>query len=90
MLEFAHKPKPPLRAALASWVELLNSQAGGGHNYEDVGSIFDLPSASDNNGNVLGFEHFFNRATSMASGVYVRVITSRDDSRNKVPPTATS
>ena len=40
MLECAHKPKPPSRAALASWVELLNSQAGGGHNYEDVGSIF--------------------------------------------------
>lgn len=26
----------PSWAALASWVELLNSQAGGGHYYEDV------------------------------------------------------
>jgi len=29
----------PSRAALASWVELLNSQAGGGHYYEDVDGI---------------------------------------------------
>jgi hypothetical protein len=29
----------PSRAALASWVELLNSQAGGGHYYEDVDRI---------------------------------------------------
>jgi hypothetical protein len=36
----AYKPKPPFRAVLASWVELLNSQAGGGHNYEDVRCIF--------------------------------------------------
>jgi hypothetical protein len=35
----AYKPKPPFRAVLASWVELLNSQAGGGHNYEDVRCI---------------------------------------------------
>ena len=42
------KPKPPLRAALASWVELLNSQAGGGRNYEDVGSIFTLRAIANN------------------------------------------
>src|SRR5262249_446248 len=29
----------PHRAALASWVELLSSSAGGGHSYEDVEAI---------------------------------------------------
>jgi len=42
------KPKPPSRAALASWVELLSSQAGGGHNYEDVNCIF-MRTAIDHN-----------------------------------------
>jgi hypothetical protein len=77
MLEFAHKPKPPSRAALASWVELLNSQAGGGHNYEDVGNILDLSRVSGNNGNVLGFRAAFSLLSSILSGVYVSTITSR-------------
>jgi len=44
----AQKPKPPSRAVLVSWVELLNSQAGGGHNYEDVSSIFTLTAIGHN------------------------------------------
>src|SRR5438034_3650758 len=76
MLEFAHKPKPPSRAALASWVELLNSQAGGGHYYEDVGIIFRLSDASHNNGNVLRFIQVFSSASSIVSEVYVSTITS--------------
>jgi len=33
---------------LASWVELLNSQAGGGHNYEDVRGIFTRTPIANN------------------------------------------
>lgn len=40
----AEKLKPPYWAASVSWVELLNSQAGGGHYYEDIDGIL-LPVA---------------------------------------------
>jgi hypothetical protein len=60
---------------LASWVELLNSQAGGGHYYEDVENIFNLHNAADNNRNVLDFERPFNVLSSIVSEVYVSTIT---------------
>ena len=47
------KPKPPLRAALASWVELLSFSAGGGHFYEDVGATFSPIEAKRNNTKIL-------------------------------------
>ena len=65
----------PRRAALASWVELLNSQAGGGHNYEDVEHIFGLCDTLDNNENVLAFRSALSRLSSTASRVYVSTIT---------------
>jgi hypothetical protein len=65
MPQFTHKPKPPSRAALASWVELLNSQAGGGHYYEDVEGIFGLSRAWDNNVKVLELRIVLNRFSSM-------------------------
>ena len=47
------KPKPPLRAALASWVELLSFQAGGGHFYEDVRATFSPIESKRNNAKIL-------------------------------------
>jgi hypothetical protein len=43
----------PSRAALASWVELLNSQAGGGHYYEDVDGILKRKLREHNNVKIL-------------------------------------
>ena len=48
------KPKPPCGAALASWVELLNSQAGGGRNYEVVENSVTQMRAHDNKAKILG------------------------------------
>ena len=52
--EGAQKPKPPLRAVLASWVELLNSQAGGGRNYEVVENSVTQIRVHDNRAKILG------------------------------------
>ena len=46
----------PSRAALASWVELLNSQAGGGHYYEDVDGIFKRKLRKHNNVKILDLD----------------------------------
>ena len=74
--KIAHKPKPPfVGAALASWVELLNSQAGGGRNYEDVESIFGGIGVSDNTGKVLELLDALTVLASSACRVSVRLIT---------------
>jgi len=71
----AYKPKPPSRAVLASWVELLSYQAGGGHYYEDVGSILTLLGFRDNIVKVLGKQGEFTAAESGVSEIFVRAIT---------------
>lgn len=73
----AYKPKPPSRAVLASWVELLSYQAGGGHYYEDVGSILALLRFGDNIVKVLGNHKAFTGSHSVGSGKFVRLITVR-------------
>ena len=73
----AQKPKPPSRAVLASWVELLNSQAGGGHYYEDVENIFTRQRGVDNKAKVLANCAVLSAAGSMASQECVRMVTIR-------------
>lgn len=73
----AYKPKPPSRAVLASWVELLSYQAGGGHYYEDVGCILTLQRFGDNIVKVLGNHRSFTGSYSIGSGKSVRRITVR-------------
>ena len=73
----AYKPKPPSRAVLASWVELLSYQAGGGHYYEDVGCILTHLGFGDNIVKVLGNHKTFSGSHSVGSGKFVRLITVR-------------
>ena len=47
------KPKPPFRAALASWVELLKCWPEEADTYEDVGIIVSRSALKHNNPKVL-------------------------------------
>ena len=72
----ACKPKPPSRAVLASWVELLSYQAGGGHYYEDVRCILTLAGFGDNIVKVLGNQGMLTASESAAFEIFVRAITA--------------
>jgi hypothetical protein len=65
----------PRRAALASWVELLSYQAGGGHYYEDVGCILAPGLVPGNKAKALEKSHRLTTARSMIWQHCVRKIT---------------
>jgi len=72
----AYKPKPPSRAVLASWVELLSYQAGGGHYYEDVRCILTPLGFRGNIVKVLGNQGMLTASESAAFEIFVRAITA--------------
>lgn len=71
---------------MASWVELLSYQAGGGHYYEDVGSILTLLGFGGNIVKVLGNQGMLTASESAAFEIFVRKITLREVRMNGIRP----